>query len=128
MKNPPKSKFWKMKKFDGDIIILHMCNKNHNHMILGSGKTTWVKQNFLSFWAFFFTLLRQHPPPPPFCIYMCTRKLRKIKILKLKKTSGNIIILHIYTINDIIWCMIPEIWSAIDRICHSGPFFALSDC
>ena len=26
----------------------------------------------------------------------------------------------------IIWCMVPEIWSATDRIfCHSGPFFAL---
>ena len=70
----------------------------------------------------FFTLLPQPLPPPPFYIYMCTRKSRKIKILKLKKTSGDIIILHMYTINDIIWCMIPEIWSTIDRICHSGPF------
>ena len=26
----------------------------------------------------------------------------------------------------IIWCMVPEIWSATDRIfCHFGPFFAL---
>ena len=26
----------------------------------------------------------------------------------------------------IIWCMVPEIWSAKDRIfCHSGPFFTL---
>ena len=26
----------------------------------------------------------------------------------------------------VIWCMVPEIWSATDRIfCHSGPFFAL---
>ena len=26
----------------------------------------------------------------------------------------------------IIWCMVPEIWSAADMIfCHSGPFFAL---
>ena len=26
----------------------------------------------------------------------------------------------------VIWCMVPEIWSAIDRIfCHFGPFFAL---
>ena len=23
----------------------------------------------------------------------------------------------------IIWCMVPEIWSATDKYCHSGPFF-----
>ena len=29
LKNPPKSKFWKMRKFARDII-LDMCTKNHN--------------------------------------------------------------------------------------------------
>ena len=33
---PRKSKFEKLKKTPGDIIILHMCNKNHNHMMYGS--------------------------------------------------------------------------------------------
>ena len=75
-----------MKKFAGDIIILHMCTKNHNHMMYGSWDTEWDRQNFLSFWAIFC-------PFSPLTT-------RKIKILKLKKTPGDIIILHICTIND----------------------------
>ena len=39
----------------------------------------------------------------------------KIKILKLKKTPGDIIILHMCTINDI-WGMDPKIWSVTNRI------------
>ena len=35
--NPPKkhqkSKFWIMKKFAWDIIISHICDTNHNHMM-----------------------------------------------------------------------------------------------
>ena len=47
----------------------------------------------------------------------------KIKIITLKKTLRDIIILHICTIFT---CMVPEIWSATDIIfCHSRPFFAL---
>ena len=49
-----------MKKFAGDNIILHMCTKNHNHMMYSSWDTEWDRQNFLSFWAFFALL----PPPP----------------------------------------------------------------
>ena len=45
----------------------------------------------------------------------------KIKILKLKKTTGDIIILHICTINDNhIWCMVPEIW----RVCVRQNFWS----
>ena len=75
-----------MKKFAGDIIILYMCTKNHNHMIHGSWDKEWHRQNFLSFWAIFC-------PSIPLTT-------RKIKILKLKKMPGDIIILHICTIND----------------------------
>ena len=32
-KNSKNQSFEKMKKIAGDIIILHMCTKNHNHMI-----------------------------------------------------------------------------------------------
>ena len=75
-----------MKKFAGDIIILHMCTKNHNHMMYGSWDTEWDRQKFLSFWAIFcsFTSLTA----------------QKIKILKKwKKTPGDIIILHKCTEN-----------------------------
>ena len=37
-KNPQNQNFEKMKKIAGDII-LHMYNKNHNHMMSGSGDT-----------------------------------------------------------------------------------------
>ena len=43
----PKLKFWKMKKFAGDIIILHMCIKNHNHMMYGSWDTEWGTKFFV---------------------------------------------------------------------------------
>ena len=31
--NPKNQSFEKMKKNAGDIIILHMCTKNHNHEV-----------------------------------------------------------------------------------------------
>ena len=132
-----------MKKFAGDIVILHKCTKNHNHMMYGSWDMEWDGKHFLSFWAIFcpFTT-KAHPPNDPenqnfeekkwkrhletlsFYRYMCTINVdhmtygswntrcnrqkclsfwaifcpfsplttRKIKILQLKKTSGDIII------------------------------------
>ena len=50
-----KWNFEKMIKIVGDIIILHVCTKNHNHMIYGSWDTEWGRQKFLSFWAIFCT-------------------------------------------------------------------------
>ena len=47
---------------------------------------------------------------------------------EMKKFAGDIIILHMCTQknHNHIWCIVPEIWSATDRIfCHHGPFFAL---
>ena len=135
-----------MKKFVGDIIILNMCTKNHNHDVWFLGY--WLRQTV------FFVILGHfcpYPPPPndpenknlenkwkkfleilSFYTYMCTinedhiiygswnircdrQKFLsfwaifcpfsplttwKIKILTLKKTPGDIIILHICTIND----------------------------
>ena len=34
--NPKNQNFEKMKKIPGDIIILHMCTINDNHMMYGS--------------------------------------------------------------------------------------------
>ena len=75
-----------MKKFAGDIIILHICTKNHSHMMYSSWDREWDRQNFLSFRAIFC-------PFSPLAT-------QKIKNLKLKKTPGDITILHICTIND----------------------------
>ena len=73
-KNPKIQNFEKWK------CLLEMCTNNHNIMH-GSWDTEWYKQNFLSFWAIFENPL----------------KTQKIKILKLKETTGDIIILHIKT-------------------------------
>ena len=47
---PENSEFWKMKTFAGDIIILHMCTKNHDG-----------DRIFCHFGRFFALL----PPPTP---------------------------------------------------------------
>ena len=73
-----------MKKLAGNIIIFHMCTKNHNHMMYGSWDTEWDRQKFLSFWTIFSLL------PPPLMIL-------NIKILKkMKKMPGDIILLYIH--------------------------------
>ena len=52
---PPKKtknqNFEKMKQPPGDIIILHMCNINDNHMMYGSRDMERDRQNHLSFWT-----------------------------------------------------------------------------
>ena len=62
----------KIKKAPGDIIILHRCTINDNHMMYGSWDMKHDEQNFSSFWTVFCPLL-----PPPF-----PRTSQKIKILK----------------------------------------------
>ena len=76
-----KSKYWKMKKFPGEIIILHMCTKNHNIRCTVpeiQSETDIILPHF----GQFFGLL----PTPP--------------LLTLTKTPGDIITLHTCTIND----------------------------
>ena len=76
-----------MKWLPGNIIILHRCNINDNHMVYVSWDIKSVRQNFLPFWTIFCTFT-------PLTTW-------KIKILKkMKKTPGDIIILHMCTIND----------------------------
>ena len=48
--------FEKMKNDPGDIIILHMCTINDNHMMYGSWDMEHDEQNFLSFWTVFLPL------------------------------------------------------------------------
>ena len=93
----------KMKKNPADIIILHMLPINDNHVIYGSWDIEHHGQNFLSFWTIFcpFTSLTT----------------QKIKIFK--KWKKLLELLSLYTgvpKMTIIWCMVPEIWSKMDRI------------
>ena len=54
LKNPKNQNFEKMKKIAGDIIILHMCTKNHNHVRYSSWDTEW---EFFCHFGPFFALL-----------------------------------------------------------------------
>ena len=53
----------KRKKIAGDIIILHMCAKNHNHMRYSSWNTEWAK--IFCHFGPFFALYPPHPPILP---------------------------------------------------------------
>ena len=79
--------FEKMKKIAGDIIILHMCTKNHNHEVqfLRYG----VRQNFLSFWAIFCPFIPSPPPSPH--NNPENQNFEKMK----KKASGHVITLNL---------------------------------
>ena len=84
-----------MKTIAGDNNILHICTKNHNHMMYGSWEMERNRWNFFSFSILFcpFTLPPSAPLPP--------QQTRKSKVWEHeKKTPGYIIILHTCTIND----------------------------
>ena len=54
--NYPKNQiFEKIKKLPGDIIMLHRCAINVNHMMYGSSDMMRDRQSFLSFWTVFFS-------------------------------------------------------------------------
>ena len=79
-----KIQFWKHEKTPGDIIILHMCAINDNHMMSDSWNMECDGQNFLSFWTIFC----------PFILQITW----KIQILKNgeKKMPGDITTYYIY--------------------------------
>ena len=81
---------------------------------------------FFAFWTIFCPFTPPSPPPPP---PLQPRNPENPNFEKMKKTPGDIIILHECTINDNhIWYMVPEIWSASDRIFyHLGSSWLDSD-
>ena len=85
-----------MKKSGGDTTVLHICTKNHNHMMYGSWYTKWDRQNFLTFWAIFY----------PFITLMTW----KIKILKTWKKFLKILSFYVHQM-----CIINE-----DYIIHGS--------
>ena len=104
-------KKWKMKKIAGDII-LHLFNKNHNHMRYDS----WDKKRhdkIICHFGPFFTFL---PPSNP----------ENQNFEKMKKESGDVIILHLCTKNyDQIMYASWDVECYRHFFCHFGPFFAL---
>ena len=101
--NPKNQNFEKMKKTPGDIIILHMCTINDNHMMYGSwdidstsspahlalGKRLIFSATDRLFVTLDHSLPFYHP-----------NNLENQNLEKTKKTPGDIIILHLCTIND----------------------------
>ena len=77
----------KMTKVPGDIMILHKCTKNHDHMLSFSWDTVCDGCNsYFSFWATFYLFT---PPNSP----------KNENIKKMKKSIWDIIILHKCTKN-----------------------------
>ena len=70
-----------IEKTPGDIIILHICTINDNHMMYGSWDMECNRQNFLSFWTVFC-------PFTP----LWTQKIKIFK--KVEKIPEDIIILQ----------------------------------
>ena len=110
--NPKNQNFEKTKK-PGDIIILHLCTANVDHMMYGSWDIKCDRQNFLSFWASFF--LPFYRPNNP----------ENQNFEKNEKRLGDVIILHMSTMNQN--HMMYDSWdTARNRnFSHFGPFFAL---
>ena len=98
-----------MRKFAGDIIILHVSIKNHSHMMYSSWDTEWDRLNCLSFWAI-----------------LCPISSLTTQKIKIENWKKHLKILSVYIFAPqmtIIWCMVPEIWSTTDRIfCHQDQF------
>ena len=114
LNNPKNQNFEKMKKAPGDIITLHMCAINNNHMMYGSWDIERDGQISLSLWTIFC----------PFAPLIT----QKIKILK--KWKNHLEILSFYTSAPkfmIICYTVPQIWCVTDVIVifHFGLFYAL---
>ena len=75
-----------MKKSNGDIIILHVCIKNHYHMMFDSWDREWDGWNFLWFWAIF-------------CPFTPSNNSENQNFEKIKKGPRDAIILHMCTKN-----------------------------
>ena len=97
----------------GDMILLHMCIINDNHICMVPQVWTATGRIICHFGPYFalFTLLMS----------------QKIKFWKTEKKILEILAFYICVpLTRIIWCMLPEIWSSTDIICcHFRVFFAL---
>ena len=112
---PKYQKIWKIKEIPGDIIILHQCTKNWNHVIFNSQNVMWIAlQVILSYLC----LLPNFWP-------------KKSKFLKKRKKHLGIS--SFYTCIPkitIIWCIVPLKWCrqhyrlCLANFCPFIPFLA----
>ena len=105
--NPENQNFEKMKKASGYVIILNLCNKNT--IIWCMLTQTWsVTDIIFCHFRPFFALLPHY----------WTRKSKFGK--NVKKHLETLSFYTCVPLIKIIWCMVPEIWSATDRISLSS--------
>ena len=174
LNNPENQNFEEIKKAFGDVIILNLCNKKHDHMIYAYTDIECLHRHiFLSFRPFFALLAhlwsrklknviniwryyhliiwspdimygswdikfnRQNyfvilgkflsfysPPPPPPPPPLTTQKM---KISKIKKNPGDIIILHMCTKNHDhpLYCSRDVVRDEFNSYFHLGLYFSL---
>ena len=115
LNNSEKQSFEKMKKAFGDVIILNLCNKKHDHMMYAySDMECLHRHNFLSFQAIFGSFAP-----------LLTLKIEIWK--KCKKAPEVNILLHMCTINQEsydTWFLRYEVQQK-ECFCHCGQFLAL---
>ena len=113
--NALKNENIKHEKIPGDIIILHKCTKNHDHMLYYSWDMARVACNcYFSFWAIF----------SPFIPLTA----QKIKISHTKKKHLEVSSFNTSVQKIMIICFIvSEIWHLTDVVVsfHFGLFFNL---
>ena len=86
-----------MEKTPGDIIILHKCIKNHDHMLHSFWDIMYIGCFFFQF-GLFFALLH---PQTPFLLPAPANDPKNQKFLKIwKKPPWDIIIWHMCTKNN----------------------------
>ena len=113
--NPKDQNFEKIKKLPGNIIILHLCATNDDHMMYDSWDMECNRQKFFSFW----TLFCPFSPPSP------TLTTQRIKILK--KWKKTLLRYHHFTQVHHKWQSY-DIWflryqlQQTDFFCHLGAF------
>ena len=110
--NPKNQNFEKMNKISGDIIILHRCTINDNHMMHGSWDMKRDEQIFCHFGPFFALL------PHKILKNQNFEKLKK-KVLEISSFYTSVPRIMI------IFLRFPKIWHVTDVsvIFHFGLFF-----
>ena len=100
----------KLENLPADIIILHRCTINDNHMIHSSQDIEHDRPNLLLFWTIF-------------CPFTPHKNPKNQNSEKMEKTPGDIIILHKCTINDnhMMYCS----WDMVRDRCNYFSFWAI---
>ena len=103
----------KKKKSCGDIIILHKCTKNHDHMLYCSWDMGHDRSNcYFSFWTIFCPFIPLTAPK-----IKISKKLKRLEISSFYTSVPKLMI---------ICCTVPEIWHVMNVISfHVGLLFAL---